>query len=194
MHSQSHLEDLRELTVEEVREYCQANPEYVHETDGSGETPLMSACLLGRTELVRVLLEFGGQVNYIADDGDTPLKMAIEGCNEQSFNRELFDLLLTAGANPNAGLFPAFHLAVGRGLYDVVRFLAEHGADPNLRDADDSPPLFWAGVYSNSPNVKMMGLLVNLGADINQCDGVGRTIEQRFGREVMIEVQRHSER
>lgn len=191
MPSKHHIDDLRELAAEDLRAYCQGFPEYVHEIDDFDESPLMAACGLGRTDLVQVLLESGAKVNFVAGDGESPLKSAVYSSRE-NLNRELFDLLIAAGVEPNRGNEPALHVAVGQGNRDVVRYLVEHGADPNLRDIDGAPPIFWARANSKRPDVVMMGLLVSLGADLSLCDGVGQTVEQRFGREVIAEVLRHS--
>ena len=185
-----HENNINQLTPEDVRAYCAAVPDYINERDDFGYTPLLAACIKDNTEIARVLLEAGSDPNYVAPDGETPLKAAIPRPKEP-FNHALFDLLLAAGANPNAGLEPPLHVAVGRGLTALVVYLVEHGADPNFEDADGCPPLFAAGVYGGHPDVKMMGLLLKLGADITRRDDVGQTIAERISPDAMREVMRH---
>jgi uncharacterized protein len=184
-----HEHNLSGLTPEEVRAYCAADPGYIAQLDDYGSTPLLAACLKGHVDIARVLLEAGADPNYIAPDGESPLKAAIP-VNGEPFNRALFDLLFDAGANPNLGLEAPLHIAVARGNRDLVAYLVRRGADPNLDDVDGSPPSFWAGAYGGRPDVLMMHLLVKLGADVKRRDGVGKSIADYIGADAMREVLR----
>jgi ankyrin repeat protein len=184
-----HDDDINRMTPDEIRAYCQAAPEYVRELDDFGYTPLIAACERGNAGAVRVLLEAGADPDFIASDGVSPLKAAIPQ-RDQPFNRELFDLLLAAGAKPNLGLVPVLHLAVGQGDQELVQYLVEGGADTNLDDVDGAPPLFWAGAYGGPPDIPMMRLLIEHGADVTRRDGIQRSLEQRIGRRAMAEVMR----
>lgn len=192
MHRHWHEDDVDQVTPADVRAYCIAAPDYVNERDDFGYTPLIAACMKGNTAVVRALLEADADPNFVAPDGESPLKAAIPRPNEP-FNRELFDLLFAAGANPNLGLEPPLHIAVGKAHRELVVYLVEHGADPNLDDVDGSPPLFWAGVYAGRPDIRMMRVLIKFGADVTRRDGVGQTVEQRIGRDAMHEAMRWSD-
>ena len=186
-----HQDDISQMTPEDMRAYCAAAPNYIDERDDFGYTPLLAACVKGNTEAVRVLLDAGSDPNFVAPDGETPLNVAIS-LRGEACSHVLLDMLLAAGANLNAGFTPPLRLAVVRGLRDLVVHLVERGADPNFEDGDGSPPLFAAGVYGGHPDVKMMGLLIKLGADITRCDGVGQTLADRIGPDAMREVMRHA--
>lgn len=193
MKSHWHEKDFEVLTADDVRAYCAVCPEYVGELDDFRYTPLIGACMKGKAEIARALLEAGADPNFVASDGETPLKAAVPRRSEK-FDRVLFDLLLNAGAELNTGLMPVLHEAVGKGNRELVKYLIEHGADPNMRDADDCTALFWTGVFGGRfPDVKMIQLLLKLGADLSQVDGVGQTLEDRIGPKVMLEAMRSYE-
>lgn len=182
-----HENDVDGLTLDDIRSYCAASPAYVAELDEFGYTPLIAACGKGKLEIARALLEAGADPNYVAPDGMTPIKAAIPGAG-RPFNRALLDMLLDAGAKLNTGCEPPLHLAVAQGNADLVTYLIEHGADPNLDDVDGSPPLFWAGAYGDRPDVEMMRLLFRLGADPGRRDGVGRTLVDHVGVKVLNRI------
>lgn len=104
-----------------------------------GATPLHWAAMYHQVELVSMLLERGADPNMLLN-GSTPLAML---CRSGSSQEDRFKalsgarLLVEAGADINvANLpshFPAIHGAAGSGgMPDVVVFLLDNGADPNL--------------------------------------------------------------
>jgi ankyrin repeat protein len=175
-----HEDDLRCISTDFVRAYCDAVAGYISELDDFGYTPLVAACSIGNTAVARVLLQAGADANFIAADGESPLKAAIPRSGA-AFNRELFDSLLAAGADPNAGNEPALYFAVVRGLREHVQYLLEHGADPNLADVDGMPPLFWAIADGGRSDLSIVRLLVGRGANVTRRDCDGRTAEERIG-------------
>lgn len=175
-----HSDDVSRFSAQEVRAYVAAAPGYIHERDALGYTPLLAACEAGNVDGVRVLLEAGSDPNFIAGDGETPLKAAILD-RGATFDPCIADLLFAAGADPNLGLTPPLHLAVARGDRELVAYLIDRGADPNHRDVDGDPPLFWAGVYNRTPDLATMRLLVSRGADPTTTNGVNQTLEEFIG-------------
>lgn len=59
-----------------------------------GSSPLISACLFGKTEMAKILIDAGADLNFRNNDGSTPLHTAAFFCRP-----ELVALLLKKGAN-----------------------------------------------------------------------------------------------
>ena len=71
-----------------------ANPNVI---DGNGlYSPLSEACVANKTSTVKLLLNYGADVNYQYNKSETALTVATKGCK----HFELVQLLLEHGANP----------------------------------------------------------------------------------------------
>jgi ankyrin repeat protein len=136
----------------------------------TGCTPLMRAVIAGDLEVVRALLDKGASVN-IGSMGLTPFLIASgvgtgggdAGARRSvmAANLALMDLLVQHGADVNAQVtgtktyslrifrYPpsrpegmsALHAAAQAGRTDLVRYLLEKGANPELVDADGHKPI-----------------------------------------------------
>jgi ankyrin repeat protein len=151
---------------------------------------IISAVDYGNPEVLKRIIDLGGNVNVVIAGGQTPLLRAIQ----MNMSPEIINLLLDGGANVNVvdskGKSPISE-AVNRGMKDLVPRLLESLKDRrdklfwavNLNDVDlvkkylegetdiDAPfsvfpvsPL-WAAVYYNATNVVPM--LTEAGADID---------------------------
>ncbi len=140
-----------------------ANPNKVND---KGETPLYCA-VDDRLDMafIKALLNRKADVNIAAAkrNNNTPLIEAArswkEGCEE------LIDLLLAAGADPNARVAngrTALLFAVRDNKAAVARKLLDKGADPNIPEKDGPAPLIYA-VRSGNPDLVL--LLAKHGAD-----------------------------
>jgi ankyrin repeat protein len=134
------------------------------QTDGSwvnftGQTPFLRAALAGDITVMRLLLAHGANPNIATEGGTTPL-MAAAGVNyvagrtfthSRSETLEAVRLCLDNGADVNAQNslgFAAAHGAANRGLDDVLRLLAEHGANLAIKDKEGRTPVTFAeGVF-----------------------------------------------
>ena len=168
----------------------------------AGFPPLVFAARTGDVELIKFLLGAGADVNEEAADGTTALSVAIVRSHTS-----LARFLVTKGADPNKGPgFTPLHWAAGNwssadfvadagirsdnnewsaleGLRgsakrEFVKFLLDHGANPNAR-AQGNPPKYGAGrarggvlagatpffVAAKSGDAEVMRLLVAAGAD-----------------------------
>jgi uncharacterized protein len=127
--------------------------------DFTGQTPFLRAALAGDTAVMRVLVEHGADPNIATFQGTTPL-MAAAGVNwvvNQTFD-EGADALLAAvqyahelgndiDAVNSMGI-RAVHGAANRGSDQILRYLAEHGANLEAADNEGRTPLIWAeGVF-----------------------------------------------
>lgn len=68
------------------------------------KTPLMYACKKGNLEAIKLLLEYGADIDLQSYDEDTALIMAISGSIDnikENGNKKIVELLLKQGANAN---------------------------------------------------------------------------------------------
>ncbi|MHC4752085.1 MAG: ankyrin repeat domain-containing protein [Planctomycetota bacterium] len=88
----------------------------------------------------------------------TPLYYAVD-----ANNMDLVNLLVEAGADVNAGLWPPLCQAVDKNNTAIAEYLIDHGANVNY--PKDWGPLHEAPYVNN--NIEMVKLLIAKGADIN---------------------------
>ena len=127
--------------------------------DFTGQTAFLRAALSGDTSIMRLLLAHGADPNISTFAGTTPL-MAAAGVNwvvAQTYTEsiearlEAVRLCLELGNDINAtnsmGL-SALLGAVNRGSNDIIRYLAEQGADLYVVDVEGRDAMRWAeGVF-----------------------------------------------
>jgi serine/threonine-protein phosphatase 6 regulatory ankyrin repeat subunit B len=128
----------------------------------TGTTPLFRAVQKNDMEVVRALLAKGADPNIVTM-GYTPFLVAAGvggGGTAGPMNRELLDLLVQRGADVNAQVTDtlysyytryqapprregtsALHDAAQKGSLELVKYLLDHGANPNLRDKDGRRPV-----------------------------------------------------
>ena len=120
-------------------------------------TPLTWAINMGQTEIVRLLVQRGADVNAVGRHGETPLRSAA-----MKGNVEAARILLEAGADPNQTSGEITMTALGFATMmagtDMVRLLLEHGAEPNsLKGGRDNVPAdVLPGVKNDS---ELLGML-----------------------------------
>jgi len=127
--------------------------------DFTGQTPFLTAALAGDVSVMRLLLEHGADPKIPTFEGTTAL-MAAAGVNwvfDQTYDEgqaallDAVKLCYERGLDVNAvnsmGL-TAMHGAANRGSDEIIRFLAEKGAKPDVKDKEGRTPLTWAeGVF-----------------------------------------------
>ena len=164
----------------------------------SGNTPLAYACGYNDLKIIRLLLNYGADVNGRGKNGCTPLENA---CYKGS--EDIVRLLIEHGADPNArddnGRTP-LHRACWPGYAGIVHILLESGADAsghrdflslacmegwgkivgslldygagvNAKDPDGNTPLHYA-CDSGHPDV--VRLLINRQADVHIVNHAGK--------------------
>ena len=127
--------------------------------DFTGQTPFLTAALAGDLTVMKLLLKHGADPNIPTFAGTTAL-MAAAGVNwvvDQTFDEgqpallDAVKLCVEVGMDVNAvnsmGL-TALHGAANRGSEDIIRYLVQHGAKIDAKDAEGRTPLTWAeGVF-----------------------------------------------
>ncbi len=114
------------------------------------------AAFNGHTDIVRMLLERGADVQHRDAAGRTALMYAATGPYA-----ETVDVLLAAGAEPNAvdsgEKFTALMHAAAEGQLEVVRTLLAHNADPQLHDVDGDTARDFAERNGHAEVVQLLG-------------------------------------
>jgi ankyrin repeat protein len=133
-----------------------------------GATPLWLAAFFGHAEIVSILAAAGADLNAGANDGSTPLMAAI-GRNPQTavlVARRLLDAGADVNASDENGA-TVLHRAVTAGFTDVVRLVAEKGANLEARNRQGQTPLMLARPRRTSQGIEqnaVADLLRSLGA------------------------------
>lgn len=149
-----------------------ANPEKAVISRNGVKSALMVA---SSVEVARVLVEAGADVNFVGEEGKTPLMGYL------LHRPEAVKYLLEHGANPKArddkGNTPLHHCIYNA---ESARLLIEAGADVNARnEAGDTPLMVQSGVGLGGEETGLsepvVRLLLNRGADLNIRNKAGLT-------------------
>ncbi len=128
---------------------------------------LLKAAQSGSSEVVRLLLDSGVDVDTEAYSGDTAL---MDACFYS--NKEVVALLLRRGAavNKESKDIP-FNTALRRATnIDIVEDLIEHGADVNFMGRLGNTTLSWLSLLGNT---QVIEILLDRGANVNLPDNRG---------------------
>nr|CAB3466406.1 unnamed protein product [Digitaria exilis] len=122
--------------------------------DGKGSMPLHDAAEQGA---VRLLLSKGVDVDPVNHRG-TPLHLAAAKDRDQ-----VVKILLEHGADAGADVnfispsgLTVLMKAADDGLTDMVKFLLQSGADPNIADEDGKIPIMFAAVHGHRELVEIL--------------------------------------
>jgi uncharacterized protein len=134
----------------------------------AGATPFFLAAAASDLEAMRMLVEAGADPNVRDTLGVTPLMVAV-GAHQyesrlppESRMIEAVKLCMDLGNNPDAtdeGGQSAAHYAVQMGADEVLQFLIEHGAKPDVADRRGRTPLDIAVSNPSRPRPKTAALL-----------------------------------
>ncbi|KAJ6160635.1 hypothetical protein N7470_004031 [Penicillium chermesinum] len=137
-------------------------------SNNDGMTPLYLAALKGKTKLLRLLIEKGGNINTQKKHGWTPINAAsLRG------HLEAVRLLLACGADittpDETGMSPLYN-ACANGHTEIARLLLEKGADPNMTTNNGWKALNTA---TDEGHVEVVKILLEHDADVLKPDGAG---------------------
>ncbi len=148
----------------------------VNAANAKGETPLIAAMTGQSPVILELLIDHGAQVNAADKKGQTAFFFAygLPGNPRDAAN---LIFLIQSGADPNArtlaGVTPLMN-ASRFSTPDVVRLLLDKGAAVNARDKDGRTALVLALSALHS-DIRVPGMLVEHGADVNLADSRGTT-------------------
>ena len=120
----------------------------------NGLTALMLAARWGKTEVVKLLLDRGADIETKDNNGQTALMLAT-----QSGNTEIVELLLDRDANIEAKNYhgnTALMLAAGRGNTEIVKLLLDRGADIEAKEYNGRTALMLAELNENTKIVELL--------------------------------------
>jgi Ankyrin repeats (3 copies)/Ankyrin repeats (many copies) len=126
----------------------------------SGKSLLHAAVHQGDFEMVRVLLDYGLNVNIRDNLGSTPLNFALE-YRSKNIDPRVVRFLLDHGADPNIlaqlqGGNTPLHRASRSGRIEIARLLVEHGANVEVQDDRGKTPLDVATKEQHDEIVKFL--------------------------------------
>jgi ankyrin repeat protein len=160
-----------------VREIIAGRSDLINAADEAGDTPLHLACHNGQTDLVKVLVDAGAELDLTNERGMTPLRWAIYSQKE-----DIVKVLLDRGAKTD-DIHPMFGGLIDQAFSaacqnnsgpGIVKMLMTHGTafDGSRVDALGMSRLDWAVHFGN---LSMARLALENGADVNM-------LSQRLGR------------
>ncbi|XP_063925236.1 ankyrin repeat and KH domain-containing protein 1-like isoform X2 [Zophobas morio] len=131
------------------------------------QTVFIEAIQSGNIQIVKHLQEKGASINFVYEDGCTPLTKAI-----QTGHVKIAEFLYGQGANPEVITNDVTNLHLmnyaTNGNIDMVNFLVELGVKLDVVGADGSTPLTKAVQIENFQLVKYF---IEKGANVNGVDG-----------------------
>ena len=135
-------------------------------------TPLGGAALMGRREVIKLLLDKRAYPNGANNYGWTPL----HSTNPRNGNEDIVQLLLERGADPDLETnyrTTLLHLAADNGNIDVMQLLLDRGAKHNTTTSPYGFTPLHSAVFNGHKDI--VRLLLNAGAEPNKVNDRGET-------------------
>lgn len=141
-----------------------------------GRNLICAAAIGWDVQRMRLLLEFGADVNATDAGGHNPLYRAANGAGREDDGQATIKLLVEHGANVNqvtgvGGMTP-LHMAARRGTVTIAGALLDAGAYIEAKDRKGETPLRRA---VNCGHARMVRFLISRGANPLSPDSKGRT-------------------
>jgi ankyrin repeat protein len=159
----------------------------VNITNKDGITPLITAVKNGYTNIVKLLIEKGANVNVKDNNGDPIILLATSSNN---IGVDILRLLIENGANVNVTSNDEYFRtpltsALSGHRKEMAELLINNGADIELASMNDSRPLQYAVLF----DIDIVDLLIKKGVDVNKFDYYGWTALMKashFGKKDIV--------
>lgn len=164
--------------------YHLENNQNVNCTVNANVTPLMTASLYDRINLIQLLIDNGAEINFQTESGWTALLYASENGNFNSVK-----LLIANGADINKTLKGgenAFIQACFKGHSKIANYLFDNGADVNTPNNEIG--LNGLILASNLGNLELVEKVLPKTKDINHANKYGETALMRAAIEGHFDV------
>jgi|SRR5579862_1429239 len=163
------------LPLADLRCELEADPALAVAND-HGRNLICAAAMRWDVARMRLLLEFGADVNEKDGGGHNPLYRTANGGGCEEEGRAAIELLIKHGADVNqvtgvGGMTP-LHMSARRGTTRIAEALLDAGADIEAKDKGGETPLRRA---VNCGQEQMVRLLLSRGANPRSTDKNGRT-------------------
>ncbi len=136
----------RSGNVESMKKLIRINADTVNGSNDRGYTPLILASYYGRSEMVKLLIENGADVNFKSSQGTALCGVAYKG------DITITKLLLKHGAivntQDNNGTSPLLYATL-LGHTELAKLLLTFGANPSLQDNEGLTPIKCAQQLEN---------------------------------------------
>lgn len=169
------LVELYDLTIPELRRRLEENPSIALIND-HGRNLLCAAAMRWDVPRMRLLLEFGADIDARDGGGHNALYRVANGSGSEEAGRTAIKLLIEHGADVNqvtgvGGMTP-LHMSARRGTIGIAEALLDAGAHIEAKDKNGETPLRRA---VNCGQEQVVRLLLSRGANPRSMDKFGRT-------------------
>jgi len=163
----------------------------VNAQDSEERTALIRACdYIGSTEIAKILIENGAELNIKGKYSDTPL-----GYAAMYGHLELVRLLLDSGADVNMkggyGRTPLHYASTpsdwSEDYLEIVKLLLERGADPNLKQSGGDNALLEA-LWRENLDLEIIKLLIKHGTNLEEEGAYSSTALSRAAEKGRIDI------
>jgi len=146
------LELIQKNKIEQILDFLEKDELDLFAKDNDGYTPLHTASLLNKIDIVRLFLKYPLDINSKNKFDNTSLHIAIE-----EGHYDIVKILIEKSADVNikgGDDFSPLHTAVSSKHTDIIKLLLENNAHINSVDNDGNTPL-WTAVmrYHNDDTV-----------------------------------------
>ncbi|MBS1828869.1 MAG: ankyrin repeat domain-containing protein [Acidobacteria bacterium] len=155
--------------VTAVTKALAANPEMAKLADNERNSLLHHATAFASTDMMKLLLDKGADVNAVNRRKSTPAHWAVHDEAKMRLLRSRGANIDTKQAEGRTPLYQAASLSNGNA---VIRYLLQEGADPNAKTMAGATPLMTA---ASRGNVEGLKLLLAKKAEVNTQGGSGVT-------------------